>query len=385
MRVVPVDGSVTSVRALSSALADALSGGPPMLPIAPQARAEVLEAVRPDDPVPATTAVIVATSGSSGRPKGVLLSASALQASANATHGRLGRPGRWLLATPAQYVGGLQVLVRSLLSGTEPGVVDLTNGFQPAGFAAAARDVLETDGPHYTALVPTQLHRLLDDGDAGLRAARGFDAIVVGGAALPGDLRTRAAAEGVTVVRAYGMTETCGGCVYDGLPLDGVRVRLGPDERIEIAGDVLALGYRDRTALPGVADGWFRTDDLGRMHNGRLEVLGRADDVINTGGVKVPAGAVEQALLADPGVLAACVVGVPDPEWGEVVAALVVPADPQDPPSARDLAALVRDAQGRAAAPKAVHFVAEVPLRGPGKPDRAAARRLLQSGEAFTS
>lgn len=380
VRVVRVDGGISGVRALSEAVAAALGGGPTVLPVAAD---DLAYAMRPDDPVDPRAAVLVATSGSTGQPKGVLLSADALRASANATHRRLGGPGRWLLATPAQYVGGLQVLVRSLLSGTEPGVVDLSDGFRPAAFAAAAQDVLAAAGPRYTALVPTQLHRLLDAGGSALEAARGFDTIVIGGAAVPADLRARAADEGVTAVRAYGMTETCGGCVYDGLPLDGVQVRLA-ESRIEITGDVLALGYRDGAPLPG-DDGWYRTDDLGQLNDGRLQVLGRADDVINTGGVKVAAGAVEQALRTHPGVRTACAVGLPDPEWGDVVAALVVPTDPAHPPSTADLAAVVRDAQGRAAVPKRVHFVDEVPLRGPGKVDRAAVRRLLQSGESFTS
>src|SRR5690606_9750672 len=159
VRVVEVDGSERSIRSLTQALADALDGGTPVLPVdatAPTAK-DVVTAMRPDDPVPSSTAVLIATSGSTGHPKGVLLSAAALTASANATHARLGGPGRWLLATPAQYIGGLQVLVRSVLSGHEPGVLDLSAGFRPEAFAAAAEPVLSEPGPHYTALVPTQL------------------------------------------------------------------------------------------------------------------------------------------------------------------------------------------------------------------------------------
>lgn len=384
MRVVHVDGGPRAVRVLSEALAAALAGGPPVLPVAAGAD-DIVRAMRPADPVDPGVAALVASSGSTGHPKGVLLSAAALQASANATHRRLGGPGRWLLAIPAQYVGGLQVLVRSLLSGLEPGVLDLTRGFRPAGFAAAAEPVLAASGPHYTALVPTQLVRLLDAGGEALDAARGFDAIVVGGAALPPEVRERALESGVRVVPAYGMTETCGGCVYDGLPLDGVRVRIGPADRVEIAGDVLALGYREGEL--SLLDGWLRTDDVGRLRDdGTLEVLGRADDVINSGGVKVPAPAVEQALREHAGVRAACVVGLPDAEWGEVVAALVVPVDAGHPPSTDDLAAAVRAGAGRAAAPKVVRFVDDLPLRGPGKVDRAAAKALLvHSSEPFTS
>lgn len=378
MRVVEVDGGVRSVRELSRALAEVLDGGPPVLPVGPDARATVA-AMRPADPVPESTAVLIATSGSTGHPKGVLLPATALTASALATHRHLGGPGRWLLATPAQYVGGLQVLVRSLLSGREPGVVDLSAGFRPDGFAAAAGSVLADRGPHYTALVPTQLVRLLDAGGPPLEAARGFDRIVVGGAALTPEVRAQARSAGVRVVGAYGMSETSGGCVYDGRPLDGVRVRIGPTQRVEISGDVLALGYRDPASWQ-LHDGWFRTDDLGRISDdGTLEVLGRADDVINSGGVKVPAPAVERALRGHPGVRACSVVGVSHPEWGEVVAALVVASDPANPPSTADLQAVARAGAGRAAAPKLVRFAGELPLRGPGKVDRTAVRRMLEA------
>ncbi len=175
--------------------------------------------------------------------------ASALLASASATHDRLGGPGRWLLALPAQHVAGVQVLVRSLVSRTEPGVLDLAGGFTPAGFAAAASALGGVR--RYTALVPTQLVRLLDaadqgDGD-GVRELARFDAVLVGGAGTPPAVLERAAAAGVRVVTTYGASETSGGCVYDGVPLDGVRVRLGdgPDpSRVLLGGPTLARGYR---------------------------------------------------------------------------------------------------------------------------------------------
>src|SRR5690606_26895424 len=202
--------------------------------------------------------------------------------SARATHARLGGPGRWLLATPPVYIGGLQVLVRSHLAGTTPVVLDTSQGFRPEAFEEAAREVFSSPGPHYTALVPTQLARLLDAGGAG---AEGFDAIVLGGAALPDELRRRAERAGVSVVPSYGMSETASGCVYDGVPLDGVAVRLGDKDRIEVSGAVLAHGYRldpEQTATSFV-DGWFRTNDIGRLSaDGRLTVLGRIDDMINT-------------------------------------------------------------------------------------------------------
>src|SRR5699024_8057791 len=161
--------------------------------------------------------------------------------------------------------------------------------------------------------------------------------VLIGGAALPEGLRQRAEAAGVTVVSAYGMSETASGCVYDGVPLDGVRIRIGTNERIEISGALLAHGYRLQPEATATAfvNGWCRTGDRGRIDDtGRLEVLGRIDDVITTGGVTIAADAVEQVLTQHRAVQAVCVVALPDPEWGEIVAAAVVPQDP--PPSPTD-------------------------------------------------
>ncbi|MQA63507.1 MAG: AMP-binding protein [Actinophytocola sp.] len=385
MRVMQIDGGVPAVRALSGALRAALEGGETVLPVSHDT-ASLAGNVHSGEPVEPDTALIVLTSGSTGAPKGVLLSARALTASAKATHVRLGGPGHWLLATPAHYIGGLQVLIRSLLAGTTPGVMDLTAGFRPAGFAEAADPVLRESGPRYTALVPTQLARLLDAGGAALAAVRAFDAVLIGGAALPTELRERAADDGVAVISAYGMSETAGGCVYDGVPLDGVHISTDGETpgRIKIAGDVLANGYRSapEATAAAFADGWFHTSDLGRVGGGRLEVIGRADDVINTGGVKVAAAAVERTLRRHPGVHDVAVVGLPDAEWGEVIAAAVVATDPAHPPAACDLAGHVRSQDGAPAAPKEVRVVDALPLVGPGKVDRSAVRRLLEEPSA---
>nr|BFF02463.1 o-succinylbenzoate--CoA ligase [Streptoalloteichus tenebrarius] len=427
---VPTGGGALLLSPLRRALA---GEGPAVLPVPAddRAAADRLAAALGGGPLAADedgddpTALVVATSGSTGEPKGVLLSAGALRASADATHARLGGPGHWLLALPAWSVAGTQVLVRSLTAGTDPVVMDTSGGFRPDGFAAAAAPLLARRGPHYTSLVPTQLARLVAEGGAGLAALRAFDAVLLGGAATPPALRERAEAAGVRVVTTYGMSETSGGCVYDGIPLDGTRVRLAevteleldgtePHEsvggdggdsvsasvsasvgdvgtvgqigrigRIVLGGPTVARGYRGRPDLTAAAfgaprDGWFRTSDLGRRgDDGRWEVLGRVDDLVNTGGVKIAPVLVERALAATPGVLEACVVGVPDPEWGQAVVAAVVPVDPADPPSADALRGQVRERVGRAAAPKRVTFVRALPLRGPGKVDRTAVRRLF--------
>jgi O-succinylbenzoic acid--CoA ligase len=382
LREVLLDGGPSAVAELARALAAALDGGPPVLPLDAHnpGLAAFRSAMAPAEPAEPDTAVIIGTSGSTGAPKGVLLSAAALRASAQATHARLGGPGTWLLATPAQFIGGVQVLVRSLLAGTRFAV--LSGAFRPDPFADAAAPVLAASGPQYTALVPTQLGRLLDAGGRGLAAVRAFDAVVIGAAAIPDSLARRAIQAGVRVVGAYGMSETASGCVYDGVPLDGVRVRIagagiGP---VEIAGPVLANGYRrapDLTASSFV-DGWYRTGDAGRYTDGRLDVFGRTDDVINTGGVKVAPVLVERAMAAQPGVREVCVVALPDPAWGQAVAAAVVPADPASPPDAARLRDVVRETVGRAAVPKRIRFVDRLPLRGPGKIDRVAVAAQLR-------
>jgi len=380
--MVRCDGSPAQVAELVAALGAALDGGPAVLPMGgcgPSGTRPPGDGAGPAaTPEPGT--VVVATSGSTGQARFVELPAASLHASAAASRARLGGSARWLLALPAEHVAGVQVIVRALLAGAAPVVQDLRGGFAPAAFAAATARL--GAGRRHTSLVPTQLHRLLDAGGAALAALRSYAAVLVGGAALDPRLRARAQAAGVRLVATYGMTETCGGCVYDGLPLDGVRVEIGPAAGagpILLAGATLARGYLDRPAetAAAFARGWFRTGDVGRIGaGGRLDVLGRADDMIVTGGEKVAPAAVERVLAAQPGVRAACVVGLPDPQWGRVVAAAVVP-DPRDAPSHDRLRAAVRAVLGRAAVPRRLLDVAELPLRGVGKPDRAAVTELL--------
>jgi O-succinylbenzoic acid--CoA ligase len=384
---VPADERVLDVL---PALRAALSGAGPALllhseevsPPAALRPGEPLAGVE-DDPADPTVAV-VATSGSTGAPKGVLLPASALLASVSATHDRLGGAGRWLLALPAQHVAGLQVLLRSLVGGVPPVVADLTGGFRPAAFAAAAERM--AGSRRYTALVPTQLTRLLDAGGAALAALASFDAVLVGGAGTPAPLRERALDAGVRVVTTYGMTETCGGCVYDGVALDGVAVRVAePAGRVLLGGAVLARGYRsppDADPCPGFVvdhDGsrWAATDDAGRLDPaGRLEVVGRRDDVVVTGGLKVAPRAVESALLRLPGVREAAVVAAPDPQWGQRVVAALVLADGALPPTMAQVRERVTADVAAHAAPRQLLVLASMPVRGPGKPDRTAIARL---------
>ena len=358
---------------LLDALARALDGsGPAVLPLPDGPAADTLRAVlRPDEPLEDDdVALVVPTSGSTGDPKGVLLTAAALTDSAAATHARLGGPGQWLLALPPTHIAGLQVLVRSLLAGTAP--VSMTAG----SFAAA--DVVRATarlgpGRRYTSLVPTQLRRVLDVGGEPLAALASYDAVLLGGAAASGALLAHAREAGVAVVTTYGMSETSGGCVYDGLPLEGVEVGLTSDGTIRLAGPVLASGYRLRPDLTRAAfvDGWFTTSDLGVLDGDRLTVLGRADDVLVTGGEKVAPAAVEAVLATHPAVAEAVVVGAPDPEWGQRVVA-VVRLRPGAALTLEQARELVAGQLSRVAAPRELRVVDAIPLLPSGKPDRAA-------------
>jgi o-succinylbenzoate---CoA ligase len=355
--IAPVDAGLP--RARVDALIEAL--GPDSV-VGPDGRTTVRS--DPKKGVAEGTAVVVATSGSTGVPKGVELSAAALLSSARASLARIGaRPGeRWLCCLPATYIAGLQVLVRSLVSGTDPVLAK-----------RADAQTVAASGCAHVSLVPTQLQRLLD---VDISPLAGFRSVLLGGAAASAGLLSEARAAGVPVVTTYGMTETCGGCVYDGIPLDGVQVRIGDDERIWIAGPVLFSGYLGGARAPG--DGWLRTGDLGRLDAaGRLVVRGRADDVINTGGALVVPGEVAAVLRTCPGVRDVAVVGQPDPEWGERVVAVVAPADPADPPTLELLRLHVKERLPRYAAPSRVVMVDAVPMLPSGKHDLARLRREL--------
>jgi len=331
-----------------------------------------------------SVALIIETSGSTGVPKRVALSTDALLASAAASAGALGGQGQWLLALPAHYVAGAQVLVRSIVAGTDP-VLLPPGHFDPAVFADAAEAM--TGDLRYVSLVPVQLDRLLAAavGDRRIAAAlRGFDGVLVGGQALRPELRERALDAGVMVRATYGSSETCGGCVYDGAPIGTVRARI-VDGQIELAGPVLAEGYltdagdidqRRSGAAFHVADGlrWYRTGDLGAVaQDGAVSVHGRADNVIISGGEKVLLDAVERSVRELPGLHDAVVVAADSTEWGQVP--VVVTAHTGAAPLA-EVRSRVAAALGRAAAPARVVVVADLPLLQSGKPDRVALARL---------
>ena len=310
-----------------------------------------------DDPGPA----VVTTSGSSGTPKQVVLSRDAVLASAKASAARLGGSGPWVLALPSSYVAGLNVVVRSLVAGHRPVLLG----------DRAPREVVIADG--FLSLVPTQLHRWLDSADDAVALTR-LAAVLVGGGPVDASLKERARDAGIRLVATYGMAETCGGCVYDGLPLDGVGLALATDGRVRLSGPTLFEGYLDDAAATAevLVDGWFHTSDAGRLdEDGRLQVLGRVDDMVVSGGVNVPAAAVAARLREHPQVRAAEVLGVADLEWGNRVVAVVVGDLDLD-----DARAWVGAKHPRSWAPREVVVVPTLPMLANGKVDRLAVREL---------
>ncbi|KQR86760.1 AMP-binding protein [Microbacterium sp. Leaf179] len=338
--------------------------------------------------VPPGTAAVVTTSGSTGVPKSVLLSRNALISSAYATAARIGE-GAWLLAVPATYVAGAQVLVRALLADREPAVV--AGPFRPEPFAAAALGMASHENgarvPTYTSLVPAQLQRLLDAADTDptvAKALRSFEAVLIGGQALAPTVRERAETAGVRIVRTYGSTETSGGCVYDGVPLDGVEVAL-VDGEVRLTGSMLADGYlgdpaRTASVFPSDDAGtrWYRTGDGGEVVDGVLSVTGRLDNVIVSGGVNVSLDRVEAAVRGIAGLESAVVVPVADATWGQGSAVVVPrPTPAADAELLERVRAVVADAVGAPARPSRLVVVDELPTLSSGKPDRAAVRARL--------
>ena len=392
---------------------------------------------------PESIALVVGTSGSTGAPKQTALSVRALRASARATerffadYPSIGSakpqratsevPAQWLLALPAHYVAGAQVLARSVLAGTTPVVAaSVTDGgsFTPEVFLNAAERL--SCARRFVSLVPTQVHKLLEAAEANpalgseiYDALGQFTGILLGGAPASTSLLTAACELGLNVVTTYGSAETAGGCVYSGVALPGVRLRVVPEDagladspvvagaeaagRIWLGGEHLASGYMGdsvRTASHFFVDAdgyrWYRTDDYGSLTSSApnapenegapmLNIVGRSDDVIITGGVKVSARAVAAVLESHPAVREAAVMGIPDARWGSAVAAAITLRGASGAQSASDasqatcdmLREFCTDKLGAAGAPKFLRIFADFPTASTGKPDRRAIYSML--------
>lgn len=360
------------------ALRDALAGGPAILP------RPALSAPAPSLPgsVAQRVALVVETSGSTGAPKRVALSANALLASAAASETALGGPGQWLLALPTHYIAGINVLVRSIAAETIPVVLSGTH-FDPQQFVRASRQL---DAPlRFTSVVPVQLARLLElarTDHAALSQLQRFDRILVGGQATPAALLAECQNLGVAVTRTYGSSETSGGCVYDGVPIGSAEARIVQGE-VHLSGPMLAEMYLDNPDRPDEpdrpdgsgrteaafvqADGrrWYRTGDAGALTDGVLTVTGRFDNVIISGGEKVSLDSVERVVRQLDGLGDAVVVRAPSAEWGEVPVVFSAGVS-----TLSMVKAAVVSALGRAAAPVALIRVESMPLLASGKPDR---------------
>ena len=308
------------------------------------------EVVRPGLPAEPGDAAIILTSGTTGSPKAVVLSKDSLSAGARRTHARLdvGTTDAWLCCLPPWHVGGFGVIARSVLTGTR---VIAVEGFDPASYRQAA-----LEGATFVALVSTAMARV----DPSL-----YRTILLGGSRPP-EIRPP------NCVTTYGMTETGGGVVYDGLPLDDVEVLIR-DGVIHLRAPMLMTRYVGAPA-PVDSSGWYRTNDLGHVdEHGRLHVEGRIDDVIITGGEKVWPETVERCIDAHPSVKESCVVGSEDPEWGQSVTAWIV-TQGGDEPSLESIRDHVKDSLPPHCAPKRIAFIDSLPRTSLGKIERVRMR-----------
>jgi O-succinylbenzoic acid--CoA ligase len=337
--------------AFVDALRRAWDDGDAVLPVDPRlpepAVERLLYSMRLDEPIEDGDALVVATSGTSGEPKGVVLTHDAIAASARATSARLevdSSTDCWLACLPLAHVGGLSVVTRALATNTPLVVHDRFD-------ASAVERAVATDGVTLVSLVATALQRV---------DASRFRMIVLGGSTPPEALPTN-------VVTTYGMTETGSGIVYDGVPLDSVVVRVDRQGEIHVRGPMLLRAYRDGTD-PKYAGGWFATGDLGELdETGRLRVSGRAGDLIITGGENVWPEPVEAILADEAGVADVAIVGRSDDEWGQRVVALIVPSDAAQPPTLDALRAAIKERIGGWAAPREIELVDAIPRTALGK------------------
>ena len=295
-------------------------------------------------PVEQGDALVVATSGSTAEPKGVVHTHGSIRAAVLASGGRLkcSSHDHWLACLPLAHVGGLSVVLRALHFGS---ILTVSNRADQKTFLDAV-----DRGATMTSLVPTVLQSV---------DISKFRTVLIGGAQAPDELPSNA-------ISTYGLTETMGGVVYDGVPLEGVEVQVADDSEILIRSETLLRCYRDGTC-PTTKDGWLPTGDLGEMTDGRLSVHGRRDELINTGGYKVWPKTVETSITNIDGVADCVVRGLADEKWGSVVSAWIVLADPKVRLNLDDVRRHVRQSLPDYCAPNKMFIVDQIPRSTMGK------------------
>ncbi len=337
--------SAWSLGELMARIAKALVSDGPALALSPIS----------SETVSSRTALVVSTTGSSGQAKEIGLSATALLASARASNKFIGAEfgNTWSLLLPLNHIAGINVLIRSLELGTTPTNLIGYEGKYP-----------KVD---FTAIVPTQLFRALNGDTNLLEHLQGAKKVLVGGAALTSSLRSQAESSGINLIETYGSTETSGGCIYDGIPLDGVEVSIGADQRIAIKGKVLAHDSISE-------DGWHYTSDAGHFENGKLVVDGRIDDIVITGGENVSLSAIERVLTQTFPDIELAAFAIPHPEWGQAIHLALV-TDNQSLEG--EIQNVLAGELGSASKIKGFHYLAELPLIGIGKVNRRALVELI--------
>lgn len=392
---ISVPSGPDGLSALIGPLRAALSGtGAAITPIpaqtsgfSPQYLAQLLAATRPDDPAQTLetdeVAVVLATSGSTQNPKGVLHSATTLSALSSAVQG--GATPQWIAALPITSMGGFNVVVRALETGLDPLPMDSLGGakpFTPAGFISAVHLATQRSSDIRVSLVAAQVRRLLGDPE-GIDALLQCSQILVGGGPLPSVTADAARAAGITLTTTYGATETAGGAVFNSQPLAGVTISIDPESsEISLTGAMVALGYRCAPELTAqrFVQGSYRTGDLGTFTD-HLTVTGRIDDVTTINGVNVSLQAVEEILNNCEGVVAAAVVSVPDVGDEDQLFALIEPARDVDHHTLRiELRSVVNLALGAAATPRYFAFLDAIPTLPNNKVDRQSILQLTRDG-----
>ena len=335
-----------SLSELMARIAKALVSDGPALALSPIETSEV----------PGRTAIVVSTTGSSGIAKEVHLSAGALLTSARASNKFIGAEfgSTWSLLLPTTHIAGINVLIRSLEAGTTP--INLI------GYKGEYPKV------DFTSIVPTQLFRALNGDTNLLQHLQSAQAVLVGGAALTHELRQQGESAGISIIETYGSTETSGGCIYNGVPLEGVEFALGENGRISIRGKNLAYQLVDE-------EGWYQSSDIGLVEDGKLFVKGRIDDIVITGGENISLASIERVISQTLPDIQVAAFAVEDAQWGQAIHCALVGGDSS---TENRIQGALEAEIGAAAKIKGFHYLAELPLIGIGKVDRAALGTLAQ-------